>query len=90
VPDGPATNPSEFLTAALEGEISEAELEAVSKSLDTIDLNATLNRHGEGKPLITVEEAQAALPPEVLEALATEFKGSLTQVRHRDERDLLF
>lgn len=83
-------NPSEFLTAALDGEIGDADLESVSRSLESIDLRETLSQHEKGKPLITVEEAQATLPPEVLQALATKFKGSLTQVRHRDERDLLF
>lgn len=86
----PLQNPSEFLSAALDGEISDAELEAVNQSINPIILNETLSKHGQGKELISVEDAQAKLPPEVLQVLATQFKGSLTQVRHRDERDQLF
>ena len=89
-PDEPLQNPSEFLTAALDGEISDVELENVNNSLDSMVLEETLNTHGQGTPLITVEEAQAQLPPEVKEVLATKFKGSLTQVRHRDAHDQLF
>jgi hypothetical protein len=59
-------------------------------SPDTL-LQETLGTSGKGgTALISVEEAQAKLPPEVLEVLAAKFKGSLTQVRRRDERDQIF
>ena len=40
--------------------------------------------------LISLNHAQAALTPEVLKVLDEKFKGSLTQVRHVDERDQIF
>lgn len=43
-----------------------------------------------GKALMRVEDAQAKLSPDILEALADKFKGSLTQMRHLDERDQIF
>lgn len=76
--------------AALDGEVSDADLAAVDAELDSMVLNETLAASGAGKDLISLEEAQAKLPLKVLEALAAKFKGSLTQVRHRDERDQLF
>lgn len=45
---------------------------------------------GKGKDLLSVEDAQAKLSPEILKALAEKFKGSLTQTRHLDERDQIF
>lgn len=41
-------------------------------------------------PLISMEEAAKRLGPKVLAALDVKFKGSLTQVRHTDENDMLF
>lgn len=86
-----AENSADYLTAALDGEISDEELEAVDDALDSMMLNedapASLSK---GKPLLTVEEAQAKLSPEILKVLAEKFKGSLTQVRHKDERDQIF
>lgn len=40
--------------------------------------------------LISLDHAQAALTPEVLKVLEQKFKGSLTQIRHVDERDQIF
>lgn len=40
-------------------------------------------------PLITVEQAKAKLGPAILDVLDRKFKGSLTEVRHTDELDLL-
>ena len=88
--DEPVQNPSDFLTAALDGEISDAELENGNNSRDSMVLEQARSTHGRDTPLITVEEAQAKLPKEVLQILASKFKGSLTQVRHRDERDQIF
>ena len=42
------------------------------------------------KPLISVQEALAKLSPNILEVLSKKFKGSLTEVRHKDERDQIF
>ena len=42
------------------------------------------------KPLISVQEAQAKLSPNILKVLSGKFKGSLTEVRHKDERDQIF
>ncbi len=75
------------MAAALDGQISDAELEGSDPSLDAIGLVDALPTRGQKAPLITLEAAQAKLPPEVLKALEEKFMGSLTQVRHRDERD---
>lgn len=45
---------------------------------------------GQGKALMSVEDAQAKLGPDILQALADKFKGSLTQTRPLDERDQIF
>jgi hypothetical protein len=42
------------------------------------------------KPLISVEDAQGKLSSNILKVLSEEFKGSLTQVRYKDERDQIF
>ena len=42
------------------------------------------------KPLISVEDARAKLSPNILEVLSGKFKGSLTEVRHKDEQDQIF
>lgn len=84
-------NPAEFLKAALDGEITDEELEAVDHALDSMMLGeASAPALGKGKPLLTVEAAQAKLSPDILKVLAEKFKGSLTQVRHKDERDQIF
>ncbi|MDQ8193345.1 hypothetical protein QEH59_02845 [Coraliomargarita sp. SDUM461004] len=89
--DEPVENPGDLLTAALNGEISDEELEAVDQALDSMMLGeAAVSKLAKGKPLLTVEEAQAKLSPGILEVLATKFKGSLTQVRHIDEQDKIF
>jgi hypothetical protein len=86
----PRQTPSDFLAAALDSEVSDADLATVDVELDSMGLNETLAASGSGDDLISLEEARAKLPPEVLEALAAKFKGSPTQVRQRDERDQLF
>ena len=75
----------------MDGGITDREFDTVDKALDPMVL-------GEGsatdlaiaKPLISVEDAQAKLSPNILEVLSEKFKGSLTQVRHKDERDQIF
>ena len=72
----------------MDGAITDREFDTVDKALDPMVL-------GEGsatdlaiaKPLISVEDAQAKLSPNILKVLSEKFKGSLTQVRHKDERD---
>ncbi len=41
-------------------------------------------------PLISVDEARNKIGSEVLSVLDEKFKGSLTEVRHPDERDHFF
>jgi hypothetical protein len=85
------SDPSQLLTAALEGEeVSESELEAVDQALESMLLSEDRAARAKGKALQTLEEAQSKLSPDILNALAEKFKGSLTQVRHIDERDQLF
>ncbi|NBB80433.1 MAG: hypothetical protein GVY36_13495 [Verrucomicrobia bacterium] len=78
------------MTAALDGEISDGELEGTAHPAEPTHLDHAFEAQKRDEALITVEEAQAKLPPEVLQVLATQFKGRLTQVRHRDERDQIF
>lgn len=72
--------------------MTDEELDAVDDALDSMMLNESASPKGvaKGEPLISLEEAQAKLSPEILKVLAEKFKGSLTQVRHRDERDQIF
>ncbi len=84
-------NPADLLVAALESpEVIDEELEAVDASLDAMMLQETGSRLNSGKPLLTIEEAQAKLSPEILKVLSEKFKGSLTQTRQIDERDQIF
>ena len=71
-------------------EVTVAELDAVDASLDAMMLGESATSFGKGKVLLSVEQAQAKLSPEILKVLAEKFKGSLTQVRHPDERDQIF
>jgi hypothetical protein len=80
-------NPGDLLTAALESDdVSDSDLRDVDKALDRMMSSAG----AKGEPLLSLEEAQAKISPEILEVLAIKFKGSLTQVRHIDERDQMF
>ena len=45
---------------------------------------------GKEEALISFEHAKAALTPEILKVLDEKFKGSLTRIRHVDERDQIF
>jgi hypothetical protein len=91
--DETSLNPADLLTAALESdEVSESDLEAVDTALDDLMASQSLSgsASGKGKALLSVDEAQAKLGPDILKALGDKFKGSLTQVRHLDERDQIF
>ncbi len=72
--------------------MTDSELEAVDHALDSMMLNGGMSKVGlgSGKPLLSVEDAQAKLDPGTLKALAEKFKGSLTQMRHLDEKDQMF
>ena len=86
-----ALNPADLLTAALESDaVTDEELEAVDASLDAMMLGESMASFGKGKPLLSLEQAQAKLSPEILKVLTEKFKGSLTQMRHPDERDQIF
>lgn len=81
------------MAAALDSdEVADSELEAVDQALDDMMLGEKMptTRAGEGKALLSVEEARAKLSTEILNALGEKFKGSLTQTRHLDERDQIF
>ena len=75
----------------MDSELTDRESALVDHALDpntlsessAIDLVIT-------KPLITLEDAQAKLSPNILKVLSEKFKGSLTEVRHIDERDQIF
>jgi hypothetical protein len=75
----------------LDGGLTDEEFDTVGKVLDPMIL-------GEGsatdlaiaKPLISVEDAQGKLSSNILKVLSEKFKGSLTQVRYKDERDQIF
>lgn len=88
---GEEMNPADLLTAALEApEVSAEELQAVDARLDAMMLNEAVSGLNGGKSLLSLEEAQAKLSPEILDVLADKFKGSPVKVRHIDERDQLF
>lgn len=79
------------MTAALNGEITPEELAAVDQSLDSMMASeAAVKNIVNNEPLLSVEEAAAKLSPGILEILAEKFKGSLTQVRHKDAQDKIF
>jgi hypothetical protein len=75
----------------LASELSDKKSTSVDKAFDPMMLGE-ISALGLGnvKPLISVEDAQAKLSPNILKVLAEKFKGSLTQVRHKDERDQIF
>ena len=75
----------------MDGGIIDEEFNTVDKVFDPMIL-------GEGsatdlaiaKPLISVEDAQGKLSSNILKVLSEKFKGSLTQVRYKEERDQIF
>jgi hypothetical protein len=86
-------DPSRLLAEALNAdEVTDSEIDAVDHALDDMMLEEALPNAGkvQSKSLMTVEDAQAKLSPEILKALAEKFKGSLTGTRQVDERDQIF
>jgi hypothetical protein len=75
----------------LDGGITDEELNAVDKVLDPMMLGeSSATDLAIAKPLISVEDAQGKLGSNILKVLSEKFKGSLTQVRYREERDQIF
>jgi hypothetical protein len=75
----------------LDGGITDEELNAVDKVLDPMMLGeSSATDLAIAKSLISVEDAQGKLGSNILKVLSEKFKGSLTQVRYREERDQIF
>jgi len=75
----------------LDCELTDKESILVDHALDPMALNESSTADLViTKPLISVQEALAKLSPNILEVLSEKFKGSLTEVRHKDERDQIF
>ena len=87
----PTEHEPELSTSALDCELTDKESILVDHTLDPMALNESYTTDSViTKPLISVQEAQAKLSPNILKVLSEKFKGSLTEVRHKDERDQIF
>ena len=87
----PTEHGLELSTSVLDSELNDKEFALVDHALDPTKLNeSSATDLVITKPLITLEDAQAKLSPNVLKVLSEKFKGSLTEVRHMDERDQIF
>ena len=75
----------------MDGELTDKESAVVENALDPMILGeSSATDLAIAKPLISVEDARAKLSPNILKVLSEKFKGSLTEVRHKDERDQIF
>jgi hypothetical protein len=75
----------------LDGGLTDEEFDTVGKVLDPMILGeSTATDLAIAKPLISAEDAQGKLSLNILKVLSEKFKGSLTQVRYKDERDQIF
>ena len=93
--DTPLVPPTEhgpgLSTSALDSELTDKESVLLDHALDSMILNESPTTDLViTKPLISAQEAQAKLSPNILKVLSEKFKGSLTEVRHKDERDQIF
>ena len=90
--ESPVDNPADLLAAALNSldEVTSDDLEAVDSALDAMMLQESGTGISSGKALLSIEEAEAKLSPEILKILREKFKGSLTQTRHLDDKDQIF
>jgi DNA polymerase III gamma/tau subunit len=89
--DSPAEHGSDLSTAALDGEPIDKNSYTVDNTTDPMILGeSSATDLAIAKPLISVEDAQGKLSSNILKVLSEEFKGSLTQVRYKDERDQIF
>ena len=87
----PTEHGPELSTSTLDSELADKESILVDHALDPMALNESSTTDLViTKPLISVQEAQAKLSPNILKVLSGKFKGSLTEVRHKDERDQIF
>ena len=78
-------------TSTLDGGITDKKSVTVDNATDPMILGeSSATDLVIAKPLITVEDAQAKLSSNILRVLSKKFKGSLTQVRYKDERDQIF
>lgn len=69
---------------------SDQRVETASKYETSQKENLDISALTRAEVLISLAQAQAALTPEVLKVLEEKFKGSLSQIRHVDERDQIF
>jgi hypothetical protein len=75
----------------LEGGLTDEEFDTVDKVLDPMMMDeSSATDLAIAKRLISVEDAQGKLGSNILKVLSEKFKGSLTQVRYREERDQIF
>ena len=75
----------------MDSELIDKESAAVDNTLDPMTLNESSTTDLLiTKPLISVQEVEAKLSPNILKVLSEKFKGSLTEVRYKDERDQIF
>lgn len=89
--DSPAEHGSDLSTAVLDGEPIDKNSYTVDNTTDPMILGeSSATDLAIAKPLISVEDAQGKLSSNILKVLSEEFKGSLTQVRYKDERDQIF
>jgi hypothetical protein len=89
--DSQTEHGSDLSTAALDGEPIDKNSYTVDNTTDPMILGeSSATDLAIAKPLISVEDAQGKLSSNILKVLSEEFKGSLTQVRYKDERDQIF
>ena len=75
----------------MDGGLTDEEFDTVDKVLDPMMLGgSSATDLAIAKPLISVEDAQGKLGSNILKVLSEKFKGSLTQVRYREEQDQIF
>ncbi len=87
----PAEQGPALSAAVLDSELTDRESAILDNAHDTMILNeSSATDLVITKPLISLEYAQAKLSPNILKVLSKKFKGSLTNVRHKDERDQIF
>ena len=87
----PAEQGPALSAAVLDSELTDKESALVDHALDPTTLSeSSATDLVITRPLITLEDAQAKLSPNILKVLSEKFKGSLTEVRHMDERDQIF
>ena len=90
--NGGGYSPEESISETGDEELGQSEQQVVAASRhdtsqeEKLDIPTLTSKEA----LISLNHAQATLTPEVLKVLEQKFKGSLTQIRHVDERDQIF